>query len=74
MNKRSSTVPCETPELKAHRSDVMPSIVTFRVFWVRDAGVGVSFFFAFFCFNFCLYSPVLLFSNVRHLSFIYGGN
>ena len=38
-------------------------------------GVGVSLFFSkFFCFNFCRYSPVLLFSNVRHLSFIYGGN
>ena len=39
----------------------------------RDRGRGV-FFFQIFCFNFCGYSPVLFFSYVRHLSFIYGGN
>ena len=32
------------------------------------------FFPIFLCFNFCRYSPVMLYSNVRHLSFIYGGN
>ena len=32
------------------------------------------FFSTFFRFNFCSYSPVLLFSDVRHLSFIYVGN
>ena len=36
--------------------------------------VGVSFFSNYFCFNFCRYSPVLLFSNNRHLSLIYGGD
>ena len=35
---------------------------------------GCLFFSKFFCFNFCRCSPVLLFSNVRHLSFVYGGN
>ena len=38
------------------------------------SGSGCHFFSYFFCFSFCRYSPVLLFSNVRHLSFIYGGN
>ena len=71
MNKRSSTVPCETPELKAHRSDVMPSIVTFWVFWVRDARVGVSFFFRFFLFQFLsLFSCTVIFecsASIFHL-------
>ena len=37
-------------------------------------GRGVFLFSKFFCFNVCGYSPVLFFSYVRHLSFIYGGN
>ena len=36
---------------------------------------GCLFFsnFSLYCFNFCPYSPVTLYSKVRHLSFIYGG-
>ena len=37
----------------------------------RGRGRGVIFYKCF-CFNFCRYSPVLLFLNDRHLSFIYG--
>ena len=36
----------------------------------RGAGVGVSFFLKFFCFNFCRYSAVMLYPNVRYFSFI----
>ena len=40
----------------------------------RVVGVRVSFFLKFLCFNFCRYSPVMLYPNVRYFSFIYGGN
>ena len=40
----------------------------------RGRGRGVFFFSKFFGFNFCRYSPVMLYSNGWHLSFIYGGN
>ena len=40
----------------------------------RGRSLGVFFFPNFFCFNFCRYSPVTLYSNVQHLSFIYGEN
>ena len=47
-----------TPVLFARRQNTGP-------------GSGCLFFPNFFCFNFCPYSPVLLFLNFRYLSFIY---
>ena len=34
----------------------------------RGPRVGVSFFLKFLCFNFCRYSPVMLYPNVRYFS------